>query len=777
MALDRRPTRSLPRSSTSDQVDLRLVLPALAAWGGAGMGLAGGRWAGLVIGVGILAAVGTSLRRCWTLGATAAALLGAGLVAWGWTTGLSASTPAGWAQEHALIEVRAKVSSDARHWPANGNRPAAAMLPLTLEQVIARGEVWRGHLPAQLRATGEGSSKLDQPVGATVTFLAVASPPEAGQRSVGTLALRSEVVRVRDPPASAGLVNRFREGLREAMAHSPPQQAGLVPSLVVGDISRLPSEVKDHFVATGLTHLTAVSGTNLTLMLVFSLGLARQLGLVGWSLRGLGLGVAVAFVVVCRAEPSVLRAAAMGLIAMAATGVARDRNRGLRALSLAVLLLVLVDPWLSRSWGFALSVTASAGILWWGGAWQRILRGWMPGWLAESLAIPLAAQLATQPIVTALSGEISVVGLAANVAAGPFVGPVTILGLAAGLVSLLSPPLAGLVGWVAGWCVQPILLIAAVGAGAPAATWRWPATPAALALLALGCLVIAEVVVPWALPRRVAVFVLAGLLVVGAFRQPPQPGWPGDWSVVACDVGQGGAQLIRTGPRAAILVDTGPDPDALRRCLTSVKVDQIPLLVITHPHADHIGGLSAVAGRIPVGMVVVGPSVGPGGQPFQPTGLPPAIITAPGDVIRVAEVVWTTLAAGSPPGMLASGGAENSNENDAGVVGLVDTGRVRILVTGDIELAGQQALVASRADVGADVLVVPHHGSPRQEPTFIEAVAAPVALVQVGENNGYGHPAKATLRLLQANGSAVFRTDLQGAAAVSVDGRRVVTQR
>lgn len=741
------------------------------------VGVGGDRWAGLAMGAGFLMAILAVRRRAWTTVTFGVALLGAALVAWVWAIGLASSTPARWAAEGALIEVRATVSSDVRHWPASGSRPASAVLAVQLEHVVARGQTWRGRLPAELRASGDAAAQLDQPAGATITLLAVARPAEPGDRSIGTLSLRSDVDVVAEPGPFAALANRFRQGLQHAMAHSPPRQAGLVPSLVVGDTSRVAPEVVDDFKATGLSHLTAVSGTNLTLMLAFSLGLSRRLGVRGWWLRGLGVAVAIAFVVVCRVEPSVLRAAAMGLVAMAATGVAGDRRRGLRALSLTVLLLVLVDPWLARSWGFALSVSASAGILWWGAAWQRMMRTWAPGWLAESLAIPLAAQLATQPIVTALAAEISVVGIAANVATGPFVGPVTILGLAAALLSLLSPPLAGVLGWVAGWCVQPILLIAAWGASAPAATWRWPADPAALALLAVGCLVAAQLVLPRLLPYRWTASGLALLLLVGALWRPPQPGWPGDWAVVACDVGQGGAQLIRTGQHSAILVDTGPEPTALTDCLAAVGVTEIPLLVITHGHADHVAGLPGIVGRVPVSMVLVGPPAGDASSGAEWAGLPQPTPTVAGDSVQVGSARWTTLAAGPVPGMLPSSGPEDPAENDSGVVGLVEVAGLRVLVTGDIELAGQQALLASGADVRADVLVVPHHGSAKQEPTLIQAVGASVALIQVGERNDYGHPAAATLRLLHSSGSSVFRTDQQGAIAVSADGRRVVTQR
>lgn len=785
MALGPRATPSSRRSSTSDHeptgIDLRLLLPAVGAWSGAALALSGGRWLGLAVGLGVASGLFGVLRRSWTLVALGAALAGAGGVAGLWAGNLADSTPAVWARQGALVTVQARVTTDLRHWEASGNRPESAMLAISLQQVAARGEVWQGSMPGLVRASGSSVQQLDQPVGATITFTALSRAPEPGDRSVATLMLRGEVHVIAEAGPLDRLANRFRAGLRQALAHSPPEQAGLVPSLVVGDISALPAEVKEDFKTTGLTHLTAVSGTNLTLMLVFTLGAARQLGLRGWWLRLLGLTVAMAFIVVCRAEPSVLRAAAMGLIAMAATGVAHDRARGLRALCLAILLLVLIDPWLARSWGFALSVSATAGILWWAGPWQQAMRRWLPGWLAESLAVPLAAQLATQPIVTALSGAVSMVGLGANVAAGPFVGPVTILGLGAGLVSLVWPGLAGVIGWLAGWCVQPIVVVARFAAHAPAAAWSWPSSAAGLVLLGVSCLFCAQVLLPRVLPRRWLATGLAVLLVVAALRAPPQPGWPGDWAVVACDVGQGGAQLIRAGPRQAVLVDTGPEPAALSRCLESVGVQTIVLLVITHAHADHIGGLAGLAG-VPVQLVVSGPDT-IGRSTDLPDGLPAPVATRAGDTITAGSVRWTTLAAGPLTGSSASaveespGTPDSAAENDAGVVGMIDAGRLRVLVTGDLEIAGQRNLLRSQANIGADVLVVPHHGSPRQDPQFIAAVNPRIALIQVGERNDYGHPAASTLTMLRVSGAAIFRTDEQGGLAVTADASTVVTQR
>lgn len=768
------------RSSTSEssaEPDLRLVPPAIGVWGGSVAGVLGPRIAAVTLGVAVLWLLVSMGRRAWTLAGIGLGLAGATLVAGSWQFGLAASVPARWAADGAFMKVQAVVVSDTRYWAGNGQRPDMAITPLQLTRVTARGSSWQGTLPAQLRITGATAAGINPPVGSTVAFEALAHQPDRDEKLVAVLTLRGEIQIVAQPGPLIGFTNRFRDGLTQAMQRSSPEQAGLVPALVVGDTTGLPESIKADFRATGLTHLTAVSGTNLTLMLVFVLTLAKAIGLRGWWLRGLGALVAVLFVIICRAEPSVLRAAAMGLIALAATGLAGDRNRGLRVLSLAGIVLLLTDPWLALAPGFWLSVASCAGILWWAPYWQRLLGGWLPDRLAEAIAIPLAAQLATQPISTALSGTISVVGVFANLLAGPFVGVVTILGMAAALAGLSLPQLAACLGWLAGWCVQPILLIAHLGAELPAANWRWPATVPAVALLTVLGLLSGQWLVPRILVRRWAIGLVGLLLILATWRQPPQPGWPGNWSVVACDVGQGGAQLIRTGQHEAILVDTGPDARSLRQCLASTGVREVPLLVLTHGHADHVGGLAGLAG-VPVGILLTGPDTAATSLlSDQPAGLPRATVTNPGDRAQIGAAAWLTLAAGPVTGMMAAQADESSAVNDAGVVGMVQVGDFRVLVTGDIELAGQQALLASGADISADVLVVPHHGSSRLDAAFVAAVGASVALIQVGQDNDYGHPAQRALRILQASGAQVFRTDQQGAIAVSRDGARVITQR
>src|SRR3954447_13429433 len=298
-----------------------------------------------------------------------------------------------------------------------------------------------------------------------------------------------------------------------------------------------PDVVRD-FQTCGLTHLAAVSGTNLTLVVGFLLVVARWVGVRARGLVLVGVIGVVAFVVLARPEPSVLRAAAMGSVALLGLG-SRRRDRGVRALGVAVVVLLLLDPWLAVSTGFVLSALATAGILLVAPPMRDALQAWLPRWAAEAIAVPSAAQLACTPMVAAISGQVSLVAVAANLLVAPAVGPATVLGLAGGLLTLVWAPVGRLCGTLASWCVAWLVTVAEHGAALPTAAVGWGTGPVALVLLVVvsGVLAMAG---PRLLGRPVTALGATGVLVVAVLVRPPAFGWPPDgWVVVACDVGQG----------------------------------------------------------------------------------------------------------------------------------------------------------------------------------------------------------------------------------------------
>ena len=679
------------------------------------------------------------------------------------------------AASKGIVDVEVRINSDPVSYAAKGFLPARVMVPAEARHVEYRGLQSEGRTPVQLTASGDLGEQLRQlPAGSIVRLTARASPAKPGKQSAALLTVSSMPVLVRGPTGFYRVSNHVRHALHDSMRWASAEQAGLVPSLVVGDVSRLSQTTKDDFQTTGLTHLTAVSGTNLTLMLAFLLPLAKRIGLRRYALTATAVGAVVAFVLICRSEPSVVRAAAMGLVALSATGLAADRRRGLRHLGTAVLLLTLGSPWLAVNWGFALSVVASAAILWWGTNWQQMLRQWLPGCLAEALAIPLAAQLATQPIVTNLSGSISAVGVIANALTGAFVGPVTVLGLTAGLLGSIWPPLSYPVGYLAGWCIQPVLSIAHFLAGLPAASWKWPSDPKSLLTLTIACLVIG-CLLPWLLAKSWTTILLVLALIIGSLVAPRQPGWPGEWLVVTCDVGQGDARVLRTGPHSAVLVDTGPEAKPTLDCLTSLEVRELNAVVITHIHGDHVGGLAGVLQKFPATTVITGPAT-----PRRiNSGSGPTLITHPGDRFQVGWLAWQTIAADPIPGNTGpTDMGESSIENDTGVAGVATVNGVRVLLAGDREPAGQLAILDSRADIRSEILAMPHHGSSRQVPEFFDRSGAKIVTISTGKGNSYGHPSATAIRLAEASGMRVYRTDQDGSIAIgkAPHGLTVTTQ-
>ncbi|MDO7867210.1 ComEC/Rec2 family competence protein [Nocardioides jiangxiensis] len=555
----------------------------------------------------------------------------------------------------------------------------------------------------------------------------------------------------------------LRSGVREAVAGRGAPQRDLVPALVDGDDVGLPAQVQADFRTSGLTHLTAVSGTNLTLIVGFLLLVGRAVGVRGrWQVALAVVGI-VGFVLVARTEPSVVRAAAMGTVGLLGFG-SGGRDRGPRALGLAVFALLLVQPWLAVEVGFALSVLATAGILFVAPGWTRALARWMPRWLAAALAVPAAAQVACTPLVAAISGQVSLVAVVANLVAEPFVAPATIAGLLGGVLELVWHPLGAAAGWIAAGCAAAIIAVARSSAGLATPALGWGTGPLALVLLTVLCAVGGVLAGPL-LARRGPTLLLSAGLVVVLLVPRPTPGWPpSGWVFAMCDVGQGDGLALNAGRGTAVVVDAGPDPVLMDHCLDRLGVRRVPLVVLSHFHADHVDGLPGVYAGRQVGAVEV---TGLGEPPervaaVQRLARGRARVVAYGETRRVGAVALEVL--GPVPGVVQHGTAadEGSGPNNASVVLLAEVAGVRILLPGDVEPEAQRVLERTLPGLQVDVLKVPHHGSRYQETAWLTSLGARLAMVSVGADNDYGHPARDLLAALAAAGMEVRRTDLDG---------------
>jgi competence protein ComEC len=665
-----------------------------------------------------------------------------------------------------------------------------------VDRVLVPGELVHATIAGQGWGTG-GSVALLAPAGGwldllpgqQVTASGTLAPPAGGGLEVAAL-------RVRGPPAAVGpapwwqrVAGSLRAGLRTASARLPEASAGLLPGLVVGDTGRLPPDLADEFRVAGLSHLTAVSGTNITILAGAVVGLLALCGAGPRTRAVAGLVVIAGFVVLARPSPSVLRAAVMGGIGLLGLGLGR-RRAALPALSAAVILLLLADPELAIDAGFTLSVLATGALILLAPTWAHALhRAGVPAVLAEALAVPTAAHVVTAPVAAAISGQLSLVAIVANLLAEPAVAPATVLGVLAAVLAPLSPTVASWPVTVAGPEVGWLVTVGQRAAAVPGAAVRWPDGASGGLLLAavLGALVLVL--------RRRRIRVLAAAALLGALlvllpTRFVTPGWPvTGWAMVSCDVGQGDAAVLATAdPGTAVVIDTGPDPGAVDGCLDRLGVHSVALVVLTHLHADHVDGLPGVLDGRPVAAVATGPLHQPAWalDTVRATtarhGVP-LLAMAAGDRLRWPGLELEVLAPLTPPPRVLPAGDTGTPINDASLVIRAHTAAGTVLLCGDIELAAQSALLASGVDLRADVLKVPHHGSRYSVPAFLDAVRPRVALVSVGAGNPYGHPSTGVLDHLAAGGASVLRTDRSGDIAVTPaddestpDGLRVVAR-
>lgn len=657
--------------------------------------------------------------------------------------------------------------------------------------------------------------EADLAPGSVITVSGVLQVTAAGDAAAFAMRV-TEIAEDHSPQFS--LVATIRTGLRGAAESIP--SAALVPGFAVGDTSLVSEDLQQAMRDSSLTHLTAVSGANCALVTGAIIWMLARCG-AGRRLRILAAAVALGgFVVLVGPDASVQRAAVMAAVLLLA-GFGGKRAAALPALGIAIAVLLFADPWQSLQPGFALSVLATAGILAAASPlahWLR-LRVRVPQFLALPVAVALAAQIACAPVLLLLQPGIPAVGLLANVIAAPAVPVGTALGLFAALLSTFSPFAAQLIVIVASYPAAWVAATAQVTSSLPLARWHWvDGWPGALLLVACqAALGVAWALhrgylglpggerrawrVPWqpspATPRsvRLSIALLVGaaagvcMAVIVVTPVGERLRTPGDWAIVACDVGQGDAILLRdpATPQQVMLVDTGDTPELLTTCLDRFGVDRISLLVLSHDDRDHSGALSAIIDRVDVALISP-PAASQHGEErevvmqLQEAGIPTTVGAeglnsaqlfphAGADTRVDSGMQWHVLAPRHT--------ARPVDTNSASLVLRVSVAQLSVLLLGDTGNVEQRTLLREQPSLSADIVKVAHHGSRDQEQHLFAAAGVRWALISVGADNGYGHPAPDTLAALERAGAGVVRTDLMGTVAFIPDaaGPRIWVER
>lgn len=522
-----------------------------------------------------------------------------------------------------------------------------------------------------------------------------------------------------------GAVAGFRNYLLDRLQPHADRGRALLAGFLLGDVSHLESMDVERMRLSGMSHYVAVSGSNVALFLG---ALFLAAGPLGWNSRrraALGLAGLVFFVLLIGPDPSVLRAAVMaGLVLVA---IPFGLLPGIwKVMGAGVGMLLLISPELAFSLGFSLSVAATAGVVV-GSGWFTAVK---PRWLGTSLGASCGAQAAVAPVLLLAIGSIPLWSPLANVLSAPLVAAATIVG---GLGALTGfGPLLGAGSFLA----ELVLGVARATAHLPQVGW------AVYVLLAAG-----GAGLFWTKTRPAAAMAGAGLVL--ALTLPAAGGTSGP-AFVALDVGQGDSLLLLGEAGETILVDGGSDGVRVLEGLARHGVRSIDLLVVSHSHFDHYGGLRDVLAAHPVGMLWYAPFPGQG-EGF--TGF----IREAAARTRVTAPQLGTYRVGSVTLHVIGPRRRYASRNDQSLVAVAEYADTRILLSGDIETIAQGEMPPPPVDI----LKVPHQGADTSHPEWLTETKARLAVVSVGPNS-YGHPSEPLLARLSQAGMAVRRTDREG---------------
>jgi competence protein ComEC len=554
---------------------------------------------------------------------------------------------------------------------------------------------------------------------------------EIAGRWVAATVTAERIEQGRAPSVHAGTADAMRRRIVRFVQPERGDARGLLVGFLIGDISAVSPVVYDDMKRTGLSHLVAVSGSNVAVFLVGLVIVTAPLAMLPSVRLLIVLNGLLVFGVLTRWEPSVVRASAMAAV----VGIGRFVGVPLEpvtALAAVAAGSVLIDPGLSRSLGFQLSVLATGGLVfgsrWWPGG----------GRLARILKATLAAQAAVAPLLLAVFGSVPLLSPVANVVAIPLVSSATILGgVGAGLG-------ASWLVTIAAFLAEAVMFVARVAAPWPQLGW-----PGFALMIVIG-------LVWWRRPRVAALLAPIGAVALVASMVPA--GSAPDSGVLFLDVGQGDSIVVRMSG-VTVLVDGGPDPVRLADRLRRHGIRSIDLVVVTHVHADHVAGITGVLGRIPVGRIWTAfePHVTPSS-----TALLGAATTF--DVRVDRPTVGDRVVVGHDSIEVIGPRRRYAGANDQSIVLLAVVDGVRVLLAADIETVAQAELEVG----GVDVLKVPHQGAATSDPGWLAMHAGRVAVITVGAND-FGHPSPGVVDLLDRAGADVYRTDVHGDIVITVE--------
>lgn len=592
-----------------------------------------------------------------------------------------------------------------------------------------------------------------------------------------------------DPPnAIIATIEDLRRTIGDALDRYVGGEEGeLLKGLLIGERGELSEETREAFVATGTFHVLAVSGLHVAYVALILFGVLSPI-LNRYVHSSLLIAALLAYSVLAGGAPSIMRAVMMAVLAT--TGMLLERRiDALNIIGGAACVLLIIDPAQLFAAGFQLSFAAALGLA----AFQpklrvvlvrgRVARIRPLRWAAELACASIAAQCATLPLTAIYFERLSPAGIIANLLVVPASG--IALGLAV-LVSISTPVpwLAILFGDMARAYVHGFLRATEHLARLPFASVAVPP------FTIIECIVFYVVAVfvmrattGMVLVRRVTIALIFWCAIVISPLRPHPVLEPGALAVAAVDVGQGDGIVVQFPNGKILVVDTGPDrPSHLAALPVSAfllrqGIRHVDALVLTHLHADHIGGACDLLRRVAVDTIYhsgerAGDSLARALQTLAARLQIATRVAHDGDMLSLDSSVRVYVLHPDSTVVAHDGWTADGNFNNGSVVLKVQYGSTAILLSGDLERDREAALVARYGEfLRAEILKTGHHGSKTSTtPGYLEAVRPGIAIVSVGENK-FGHPSPPVIARLREAGIEIDRTDEQGAVVWWSDGR------
>jgi competence protein ComEC len=577
------------------------------------------------------------------------------------------------------------------------------------------------------------------------------------------------------PPAAIPWWLRTRLWIHGVIeTHLPAVSGALLEGLLIGERRQLPPSLLADFRRAGVFHVLAISGFNVALVAGSAFLLLRLVRFPAPLAAGLALATLIAFATVVGGQPSVLRATVMGGLFLAAGLLGRE-SRVWNSLAAALLVLLALDPGSLMEPGLQLSFAATAGLLHLSPWIRARLVPWCPGPIASALAVSAGAQLGVTPVMLMYFGQLSPLGVVANLLVVPLAGLLTTGGLLTLAVATLSEPLAHTLFQSLWILLVALRLVVRVFAALPGAiVYLPPPPPMAVAAAALALLLLPLVRGATATLGVVALAVAAASATLASARPD------GLARIVVLDVGQGEAILVQAADGSALLVDTGGGGpgrgDRGERTVVPVLrrlgVRRLAALAITEGTPDHAGGLAGLLDGMPIDEVWIptGSEAASWHGPVEVSGIPRQVLVQ-GDRRWIGSLLVSVL---YPPAGASEGRLPGGSVREKPLVLRLEWGLFAAVLAGGTGLAVETELLRARQPLQATLLKVSGHGSQRGSTSEFLAVVRPrVAVIPVGARNPYGHPAPVVLARLGAVGATVYRTDLDGAIEIRSDGARV----